>query len=109
LEQLAYDPFRDRLLYTDLVPGGGIRSVDARGGATSIAPGRTRPLRIAAPGDGILNLWYTPSNPFRYLDASDTAHDLLNEAETGPQIFPLGAVAETKNLLATTLIAWSAS
>jgi hypothetical protein len=43
------------------------------------------------------------------LDASDTAHDLLNEAETGPQIFPLGAVAETKKLLATTLIAWSAS
>lgn len=89
--QLAYDPFRDRLLYRDDDAAQGIRAVDSIGNLTTVAAGLTPPVRVASRGDGILYLWYSPSNPFRYLDAADTAHDVLDQAGSGPLVFPLGA------------------
>ena len=81
---LAYDPFRDRLLYVDTV---GIRDVDSSGSLGILAAAHY-PKRIASRGDGIVYLWYTEQDPIRYLDAADTIHDLLDEAGTGSYMLP---------------------
>lgn len=90
----AYDPFRDRLLY-GVIGGGlptGIQTIDSAGNMATIVPGIFLPSRMAARGDGLLYLWYSGSSSFQYLDGADTVHDLLNEAGTGPQIFPSGGI-----------------
>ena len=90
----AYDPFRDRLLYSVIGAGlpTGIQTIDSAGSMTTIVPDLFRPSRMAARGDGILYLWDFGSSSFQYLDAADTVHDLLNEAGTDPQSFPGGGI-----------------
>lgn len=79
-QPFAYDPFRDLLLYTDNDAGGGIPALDSSATPSRVAPGLARPTRFAARSDGILYLWYGSPRTLRYLDASDTVHDLLNQA-----------------------------
>ena len=65
----------------------GIRDVDSSGALGTTAAAHY-PNAIASRGDGIVYLWYTELDPIRYLDASDTVQDLLDEAGTGSYVLP---------------------
>lgn len=83
---MAYDPFRDRLLYLEVV---GVRAVDSSGTLTTLVAAIS-PARIATRGDGIVYLWSATGQPLRYIDASDSVSDLLDEPGTGSYTLPAG-------------------
>jgi hypothetical protein len=87
---LTYDPYRDRLVYADYRNPGGLVAVDAAGNRTDLAPDQASPCVVAARGDGIIYLCGLAGGIFRYLDASNIPHDLLDEAGTGVFHFASG-------------------
>jgi len=75
----SYDPYRDRLIYADATAGGNLFAVDDQGNRSNLAPG-IGAMKVAARGDGVLYLWGNAGSTFRYLDALDAVHDLLDES-----------------------------
>jgi hypothetical protein len=84
----SYCRIRDRLLISQAVTTGGLTFVDADGSWSQPFPSLNTPYGIAARGDGIVYLFHT-GDTFRYLDAQDGVHDLLDATGTAP--FQLGA------------------
>jgi hypothetical protein len=85
---LSYDPFRDRLLFVEMVATG-VRTADEAGALATLPTAGTGPMQVAARGDGIVYLWFGPGTAppalaagFGYLDASNALHDLLNASGT---------------------------
>ncbi|HMB68334.1 MAG TPA: FlgD immunoglobulin-like domain containing protein [bacterium] len=77
---MTYDAHRDALFVPDgtSVPGR-LGRVDADGSLTYPYPSMFTPKLVAARGDGILYLFDT-NDHYRYLDADDVLHDLLDES-----------------------------
>ncbi|HMB68698.1 MAG TPA: T9SS type A sorting domain-containing protein [bacterium] len=85
---LSYCPYRDRLLTSTPATLGGLSFVDADGNWSQPFPSLGTPYGIAARGDGIVYLFQL-GDTFRYLDAQDGIHDLMDSTGTAP--FQLGA------------------
>lgn len=79
---LSWDPFRNRLLAAMSISIGGFITIDAAGNVVFPLPAEVTPDLVAARGDGIVYL--RRGVGLRYVDASDTAHDVLDAPGTGP-------------------------
>jgi hypothetical protein len=83
---LSWDPYRDRLLLNTSPNLGdsGLITIDALGNVAQLIPSLSTPDVIAARGDGIIYIWYAPTQRLRYIDATDQVHDVLDVAGTSP-------------------------
>lgn len=77
----TYDPFRGVLLYSTFPDT--LKAIDADGNVSIPVPGLQGVDRAAAGPAGILYLYRQSTGTFRYLDAANGVHPLLNEAGTG--------------------------
>ena len=90
---LAYDPFRDLLVFAH--PDSLLLGVSADGVVTQLATPASAPQALAARGDGIIYMQI--GTYFYYLDASNAQHPLLDIAGTGTfNLAPGGVVTEMR-------------
>ncbi len=82
---LAWDPFRGKLLFT-CYGIGGLCGLDANGNVSTVAATGWGPWTFTSRGDGIIYMWAhfgDGTDGFFYLDAAGTVHDLLDVPGTG--------------------------
>jgi len=88
---MTYDAYRDVMVVSrGSNATGGLTFVDADGNRTSL-PGVITPFVAASRGDGIIYL-FRNNDTYKYVDAQDVEHDLLDEAGNPFSLGSLSAV-----------------